>query len=113
MSDKFLLLNSIFGPETLFAILVIIALLVVCFTVLPKVQKSSDMINDEIGVKNEAEVKIDNVINQIVEREELIDDLELVAVISAAIAASTGTSPDEFIVRSIKRAKWTNRWQRA
>lgn len=113
MSDKFLLLNSIFGPETLFVILIIIAILVVCFTVLPKMQRSSDMIKDETGAKNETEVKFDNVINQIVEREELINDLELVAVISAAIAASTGTSPDEFIVRSIKRAKPANRWQKA
>ena len=33
----------------------------------------------------------------------LTDDLELVAVISAAIAASTGTSTDSFVVRSINR----------
>jgi hypothetical protein len=31
------------------------------------------------------------------------DDLELVAVITAAIAASTGASTDDFVVRSIKR----------
>ena len=31
------------------------------------------------------------------------DDLELAAVIAAAIAASTGTSTDGFVVRSIKR----------
>ena len=31
------------------------------------------------------------------------DDLELVAVISAAIAAATGSSTDDFVVRSIKR----------
>ena len=31
------------------------------------------------------------------------DDLELIAVISAAIAASTGSSTDSFVVRSIKR----------
>lgn len=46
-----------------------------------------------------------------VEEEELTDDLELVAVISAAIAASENTSADGFIVRSIKKAnrrKWQN-----
>ena len=32
------------------------------------------------------------------------DDLELVAVITAAIAASTGSSPSGLVVRSIKRA---------
>jgi hypothetical protein len=31
------------------------------------------------------------------------DDLQLVAVIAAAIAASTGASTDSFVVRSIKR----------
>ena len=33
------------------------------------------------------------------------DDLELVAVIAAAIAASTGASPDGFVVRSIRKVK--------
>lgn len=37
------------------------------------------------------------------------DDMELAAVISAAIAAAEGTSTDGFIVRSIKRRK-TNKW---
>ena len=37
--------------------------------------------------------------------EEVQDDLELVAVIAAAIAAATGTSTDGFVVRSIKRRK--------
>ena len=41
--------------------------------------------------------------------EDLTDDLELVAVITAAIAASEETSGDGFVVRSIKkvnRSKW-------
>ena len=47
------------------------------------------------------------------EEVELSDDLELVAVISAAIAASEGqTSTDGFVVRSIKRAN-KNKWQKA
>ena len=37
------------------------------------------------------------------------DDLALVAVITAALAASLETSPDKLIVRSIRR-KNTNRW---
>lgn len=48
-----------------------------------------------------------------VEEEELVDDLELVAVITAAIAASSeSTSGDGFVVRSIKKANKRN-WQRA
>ena len=44
--------------------------------------------------------------------EELTDDLELVAVISAAIAASENTSTDSFVVRSIKKVN-RSKWQRA
>ena len=65
--------------------------------------------------KSKAEEKaeaVDNTIAQIIEKEELSDDLELVAVIAAAIAASEGAaSTDGFVVRSIKRAG--NKWQRA
>ena len=47
---------------------------------------------------------------QIIEKEELSDDLELVAVIAAAIAASEGAaSTDGFVVRSIKRRRQTAR----
>ncbi len=44
--------------------------------------------------------------------ENLTDDLELVAVITAAIAASGTTSGDGFVVRSIKKSNKRN-WQRA
>lgn len=44
--------------------------------------------------------------------EELADDLELVAVISAAIAAYTGASSDDFVVRSIRRSA-SNKWKKA
>ncbi len=44
--------------------------------------------------------------------EDLTDDLELVAVITAAIAASGTTSGDGFVVRSIKKANKKN-WQKA
>lgn len=42
--------------------------------------------------------------------EDFADDLELVAVISAAIAAYENTSGDSFVVRSIKKS---NKWRRA
>ena len=44
--------------------------------------------------------------------EELIDDLELVAVITASIAASEGVPADGFVVRSIRKSA-QNRWKRA
>ena len=58
------------------------------------------------GKKEETKIEsIDNTIAQIVEKEEdVTDDLELVAVIAAAIAASEGqTSTDGFVVRSIRK----------
>ena len=47
-----------------------------------------------------------------VAEEELVDDLELVAVITAAIAASMNTSTDGLVVRSIRR-KANAQWRRA
>ena len=43
--------------------------------------------------------------------EDVSDDTELVAVISAAIAAAEGTSTDGFVVRSIKR-RTSNKWNK-
>lgn len=90
-------LNTVMGIGVVFAILIIICLIISCFGVIPKLQKN-------FGKKQEA-VKI-------VERPKApeaavpaADDLELVAVISAAIAAGTGVSTDDFVVRSIRRRK--------
>lgn len=44
--------------------------------------------------------------------EELMDDLELAAVIAAAVAASAGSRPGDLIVRSIKRAP-AGSWRKA
>ena len=46
------------------------------------------------------------------EEEDFAEDLELVAVITAAVAASENTSSDGFVVRSIKKANKRN-WQKA
>ena len=63
---------------------------------------------NNIGAKKEEKPAggVENAISQIVTAEEEsdeTDDLELVAVITAAIAASEGTSSDGLVVRSIKR----------
>ena len=58
--------------------------------------------------RKEKEVPADGAqkaVEQIEKMEEKKDDLELVAVIAAAIAAATGTSTDDFVVRSIKRRR--------
>lgn len=102
-------LNTLLGMGTVFVVLILISAIISCFNFIPRIQaKFAKKPNKEDG-KTAA---VDNTIAQIIEKEELSDDLELVAVISAAIAASEGaSSTDGFVVRSIKRAG--NKWQRA
>ena len=54
--------------------------------------------------ENVQEKAVDNAVAQIIENEEQSDNLALVAVIAAAIAASEGAaSTDGYVVRSIRR----------
>ncbi len=92
-------LNTLLGMGTVFVVLILISLIISCFALIPKLFAPKK--------KEEAkEEKIENnVVAQIMEKEELSDDLELVAVISAAIAAYEGSgSTDGFVVRSIRKA---------
>lgn len=102
-------LNTLLGMGTVFIVLILISGIISCFRLIPKVQAmfSKKSAKEEVSSK-----AVDNTIAQIIEKEELSDDLELVAVISAAIAASEGaSSTDGFVVRSIRRT--SGRWQKA
>ena len=102
-------LNTLLGMGTVFVVLILISLIISCFVLIPKLQAMFTKKPDNKEIKTTA---VDNTIAQIIEKEELSDDLELVAVISAAIAASAGAaSTDGFVVRSIRRAG--SKWQRA
>ena len=91
-------LNTLMGMGTVFVVLILISLIIYCFRFISVIQNKVA----GKGKKNEAEAGA--VVEQIGQREEqLTDDLELVAVISAAVAASTGASADSFVVRSIRR----------
>ena len=103
-------LNTIIGMGTVFVILIFISLVI---ALLPKF---TGMI-ENFGKKKEAApapaaAPTPAPVAAPAVAEELVDDLELVAVISAAIAAYTGTSSDGFVVRSIKRST-TNKWKKA
>ena len=104
-------LNTVIGMGTVFAVLILICFIIQAFVFIPKIQEAfSKKEKKTEEVKKEA---VENTIAQIVETEELSDDLELVAVIAAAIAASEGAaSTDGFVVRSIRRAN-TNKWRNA
>ena len=96
-------LNTLIGMGTVFVVLVLISLIISLFQLIPKLQEAFDKKKQAASKDIKAEA-VDNTIAQIIEKEELSDDLELVAVIAAAIAASEGaTSTDGFVVRSIRK----------
>lgn len=100
-------LNTVIGMGTVFAVLIFISCVI---ALLPKL---TGLITG-VGKKKEEPVKEVPAAAPAASavEEELTDDLELVAVIAAAIAAYTGTSTDDFVVRSIKRSS-TNKWKKA
>lgn len=105
-------LNTLIGISVVFVVLILISLLISCFTLINKAEQA--LKNKKEKKSDVAAMAVDNTIAQIVqkEEEELVDDLELVAVITAAVAASMGTSSDGFVVRSIKKSN-KKRWQNA
>lgn len=103
-------LNTLLGMGTVFAILVLIMFIISSFSLISKFEKAAAKRKEKKAAKKAAKATgdaVDNTIAQIIEKEEteLADDLELVAVISAAIAAYEGsTSTEGFVVRSIKKS---------
>lgn len=103
--------NTLLGMGVVFVVLIFISFVISLFQFLPNGEKKTK--------KQEAkEVTVDHTIAQIAEKEEaaeedLADDLALVAVISAAIAAYEGSATTEgFVVRAIKKSKSSN-WRNA
>jgi len=96
-------LNTLLGMGTVFVVLVLIMAIISCFKFFAVFeQKKADKKNAKSNAAPAAPVAS---AAPAVE-ENLADDLELVAVISAAIAASEGAaSTDGFVVRSIRRAR--------
>ena len=87
-------LNTLMGMGTVFCVLILISLIIYCFKFISKVGAPKKETSKTEATKAPAVETVN---------ENLTDDLELVAVISAAIAASEGTSTDSFVVRSIHR----------
>jgi len=94
-------LNTLMGMGTVFAVLILIAALISSFNLIPKIQAAFSKKDKKV------ETAADNAVAQIVENETVQeDDLELIAVIAAAIAASEGAaSTDGYVVRSIRRIR--------
>lgn len=96
--------NTLVGILVVFSALIVMSLIIACLGIIPKLQKA--FAKDKTITASET---IDNVVSEIIEKEsaEVIDDTELVAVITAALMAYIGDEAKEegLVVRSIRRKK--------
>lgn len=91
------LMNTLIGMGTVFLVLIFISFIISLFKYINQADTKKPI--------EAAPIPPAPVIETVEEpEEELADDTELVAVITAAIAAYAGTSSEGFQVRSIKRA---------
>lgn len=102
-------LNTLMGMGTVFVVLIFISWLISCFRY---VRRFEDKMKKKTPAAAPVVSKAPTALAVSEPSEELTDDLELVAVITAAIAASTGASADGLVVRSIRRAPGS-KWKRA
>lgn len=98
-------LNTLLGMGTVFSVLIFISIIISLFSFIPKLEAAFRKPKEEPQAAPAAAVPAPE---ETVEPE--TDDLELIAVISAAIAACEGTGTDGFIVRSIRRRP-SNKWK--
>ena len=94
-------MNTLIGMGTVFVVLIFISFIISLFKYISVYENRKKEQKEDT-----ASVGVDNAIAQIVsneEQDEEVDDLELVAVITAAIAASENTSTDGLVVRSIRK----------
>ncbi len=97
-------MNTLIGMGTVFIVLIFISFIISMLKYVNRIGKK-----EEKPAKDEP-TGVDNAIAQIVTSEENeADDLELVAAITAAIAAYEGTSSDGLVVRSIRKVRSNSR----
>lgn len=100
-------MNTLIGMGTVFVVLILISLIISCFTLVSKFETKQKKEEPAAAAASAP------VVEQIAAKEELSDDTELVAVIAAAIAAYEGAaSTDGFVVRSIRKSN-KSKWQNA
>lgn len=110
-------LNTILGMGTVFVVLIFIAFLISLFKY---INKAETHFANKKAAKEDAK-RISDFVPVSPERAPVfmeqpqpteVDDLELIAVITAAVAAAANKPADQLIVRSIKK-KSTNKWHKA
>lgn len=104
-------LNTLLGMGTVFIVLIFISLIISCFKYINAWEKKSAAAKAPAPASIPVPAPAPAPAEEAAE-EDVTDDLELVAVITAAIAASQNTSADGLVVRSIKR-KTGAAWKRA
>lgn len=102
-------LNTLMGMGTVFIVLIFISWLISCFRYIRQYEDKMNQKKTPAPLPVVAKAASDP---SPAPAEDLTDDLELVAVITAAIAAFTGASEDGLVVRSIKRAP-ASKWKKA
>lgn len=103
-------MNMVMGMGTVFVVLIFISWLISCFKYIGKFEGKMKHPHPPAPLKTKPSASAKP--KTPAPEENLADDLELVAVITAAIAASEGTPADGLVVRSIRRAPG-NKWKRA
>lgn len=102
-------MNTLMGIGIVFLMLVFLSFVIGLFKYIEKFQNVGKKKAAEEAPKAE-EAPAPAIAQSEAADEDFADDLELVVVISAAIAAYENTSGDSFVVRSIKKS---NKWHRA
>jgi sodium pump decarboxylase gamma subunit len=101
-------LNTVMGMAVVFAVLIIIYAAIECFRIFPYLEKKK---KEKAQAQSQAAAKpIESRTQQAGGQAQAAqaapnEDLQLAAVIAAAVAAYTGTSTDDFVVRSIRRRR--------
>lgn len=100
-------LNTVLGMGTVFCVLIFISIIIWLLKFIPAIEQ---FFRGRKAKEAPVQAEKEEVVQAVSETADLTDDLELVAVISAAIAAAEGTSTDGFVVRSIRRRP-SNKWK--
>lgn len=95
-------LNTLLGMGTVFVVLIFLAFLISLLKYIPALLGKKTAKTEQAVQESKPVVAAETVAEE-------TDDLELIAVITAAIAAQEGTSTDGFVVRSIRRRP-SNNW---
>lgn len=96
-------LNTLLGMGTVFAVLIFISIIISLFGFIPRIEAAFKKQPETLAAPETVETAAPEILPE-------TDDLELIAVISAAVAAYEGTSTDGFVVRSIRRRP-SNKWK--